>query len=164
MIKITLQRNDSKTKTDKIWHNQDTIVLNNQRFEFPKGKNIYFESPNDQILDAYRDAKGSLYAIIVKQYVKEDRYLYEGQDQDAIVLTDDLKEDSEYNIVKVKINPDSEYQYISDEMLKTYIELQEIRTQILTAQADEDEKLLVELRKRRDEIKSKLTSFEKKHN
>lgn len=158
MIKITLQRNDAKIETDKVWHDKDSITLNGQPYQFPKGKNIRFESPNDQILDAYRDSDGILHATVLKQYTKADQYLFEEQ-ENLNLIDPEIKSSLKPVTVKIINNEDSE-KTVSELLFEKKAELQIIRQQILDAQADEDETLLAELRPKRDNLKNEIQNLE----
>lgn len=160
MIQITLQRNDAKTQSDKVWHGKDSITLNGQTYQFPKGKNIAFESPHDQIFDAYRDADGILYATVLKQYIQADQGLFEGSGD----IAPDNPEATTLKPITAKIaDPKNHHKTVSELLFEKKAELQTVRQQILDAQADEDETLLVELRPKRDQLKKEIQNLEE-HN
>lgn len=158
MINITFQRNDAKTETDKVWHDNDSITLNGQPYQFPKGKNIRFESPNEQISDAYRDAEGALHAAVLKQYTKADRYLFENK-ENLNLIDQETKTSLKPINVKIFNNADSQ-KTVSELLFEKKAELQIIRQQILDAQADEDQGLLEELRPKRDRLRNEIQNLE----
>lgn len=158
MIKISLQRNDAKTETDKVWHDKDSITLNGQPYQFPKGKNIRFESPNEQILDACRDSEGALHATVLKQYTKADQYLFENQ-ENLNLIDPETKTVLKPIIVNILDNPDSQ-KTVSELLFEKKAELQAVRQQILDAQADEEHTLLPELRSKRDNLKNEIQNLE----
>lgn len=158
MINITFQRNDAKTETDKVWHDKDSITLNGQPYQFPQGKNIRFESPNEQISDAYRDAEGALHAAVLKQYTKADRYLFENK-ENLNLIDQETKTSLKPINVKIFNNADSQ-KTVSELLFEKKVELQAVRRQILDAQADEEHTLLPELRSKRDNLKNEIQNLE----
>lgn len=158
MINVTLQRNDAKTETDKVWHDKDSITLNGRPYQFPKGKNIRFESPNEQISDAYRDADGILHATVLKQYTKADQYLFENQ-ENLNLIDPETKTVLKPINVKLLDSEDSE-KTVAELLFEKKVELQNIRRQILDAQADEEHALLPELRSKRDNLKNEIQNLE----
>ena len=162
MIEITLQRNDAKIETDRVWYDKDSITLNGQPYQFPKGKNIRFESPNEQISDAYRDAEGSLHATVLKHYTKADQHIFENQ-ENLNLIDPEIKSSLKRINVKILDNHDSQ-KTISELLSEKKAKLQNIRQQILDAQADEDETLLAELRPKRDQLKNEIQNLEASFN
>lgn len=158
MIKITLQRNDAKTQTDKVWYNENSITFNDQTYQFPKGKNIRFHDPDPQILNAYRDSDGILHATVLKQYTKADRYLFEEQ-ENLNLIDPEIKSSLKPVTVKIINNEDSE-KTVSELLFEKKAKLQNIRQQILDAQADEEHTLLPELRSKRDNLKNEIQNLE----
>lgn len=158
MIKITLQRNDAKPQTDKVWYNENSITFNDQTYEFPKGKNIRFHDPDTQILNAYRDSNGALHATVLKQYTKADQYLFENQ-ENLNLIDPETKSVLKPIIVNILDNPDSQ-KTVSELLSEKKAKLQAIRQQILDAQADEEHALLPELRSKRDNLKNEIQNLE----
>lgn len=157
MIIITFQRNDNKPHADAVGFTQDSITLNGQKYIFPKGADIDFESPHDQILETYRDSEGELFACIIKQYPGPEAHIYEAPGF-AQAENDPQPKDSTLKPITLKIKPPDPQQVLQEKKG----ELQKIRQQILDAQADEDETLLAELRPKRDQLKSEISELEQK--
>jgi len=134
MIKITLQRNDSKEITDSISYTENTITLNEQEFAFPIGADLLFQSPHEQIINPKRDDKGILHATIIKQYIGQDKMLYEGENRTQILtdenietkgspITAELKVISEDELVQQElVGIETEIQTIENNALKSIIQ------------------------------------------
>lgn len=157
MVTITFQRNDNKPHADAVGFTQDSVTLNGQKFIFPKDAGIDFESPHEQIIDAYRDADGELFACIIKQYPGSEAHIYEAPGF-AQAKNDPQPKDLTLKPITIKIKP-PELQNILQEKKD---ELQKIRERILDAQADEDETLLAELRSLRDQLKKEIQEAEER--
>lgn len=157
MILITFQRNDNKPHADAVGFTQDSITLNGQKYIFPKGADIDFESPNEQIIDAYRDSEGELFACVIKQYLGSEARVYEAPGF-AQTKNDPQPKDSTLKPITLKIKPPDPQNILQEKK----DELQNIRLQILDAQADENLTLLAELRPKRDQLKSEISELEQK--
>jgi len=165
MITLTAQRNDNKTQTDIIFSDENSITINSDKFEFPAGQNIEFESAHDQIIGACRDENGTLHATVIKQYIAQDKVLFEGKDEKGKFLkaSFDIPKAKSINtpiIVPIKQADIPQEKTISELLTEKKAELQAIRQQFLDAQADEELDLLPNLREKRNALKTEITSLE----
>jgi len=158
MIKITLQRNDSKAVSDKVSYTQDTITINEQEFTFPAGVDLLFESPHEQIIDPKRDSEGILHATIIKQYTGADRLVFETCDEHGHYCQ--CQADN-ITISRMKTTPvvaeiKVEEVTVADLIRNKETEVKDLKEQYLDADIDDNDKLQLDLKKQIQEIKKEL--------
>ena len=162
MIKITLQRNDLKERTDLVSYTEDTITLNEQEFTFPEGTDLVFESPNEQIIDPKRDNKGVLHATIIKQYNNADRMIFENCDEHGHFCECDAdimpmsKTKSTPIVAKIKVEEVKE-KTVVELIVEKESEVKDLKDQYLDADLDDDEPLKLSLKAQIQEVKKEIT-------
>ena len=122
--------------TDYTLVTKDSITLNNLVFTFAQGKDIEFDSPDEQILNPRRDDKGVLHATLIKRYSGEDKHIFETKDCDCSF--NPPQDNTEIETIEVTI-------YVESEETKIAKELQTIESEIKTIE-DEALKSLIQSR------------------
>ena len=107
--------------TDYTCFTDNSITINKQVFTFPKGEDVKFNRPHEQIINPERDSNGVLHATIIKRYSVEHKHIFEAEDCDCSF--NPPRDNTEQEVIAATI-------YIESTEIKIIKELQEIETEI----------------------------------